>query len=133
MKDAAIKTFKDNFYEKYNVDKFTDYVMDLVNAWQVMLISLGTAFILGLIYLLILRCCAGVLIWTTILGVLAVLGGGGYWVYTLKDKYDESDGNHKYLQYGAYAIWAIGGAFLLAILCCCSRIRLAVAIMKVTG
>jgi len=30
-------------------------------------------------------------------------------------------------------LWGIAGAFFLLILCCCGRIRLAVAIMKVTG
>lgn len=88
---------------------------------------------LGLLYLLILRCCAGIIVWTTIFGILAVLGGGGYWAYRTKDNYDESDGNYKYLQYGAYALWGIAGLFLLIVLCCCGRIRLAVAVIKVTG
>jgi hypothetical protein len=56
-------------------------VADLINAWQVELICLGAAFVIGIIYLLILRCCAGVMIWSTILAVIAVLGGGGYWMY----------------------------------------------------
>ena len=98
-----------------------------------MLICVGAAFIIGMIYLIILRCCVGVIVWFTIFGVLAALGGGGYWVYRTKDNYEESDNNYKYLTYGAYAIWGIAGAFFLLILCCCGRIRLAVAIMKVTS
>jgi len=72
-------------------------MMDLVNAWQVMLISLGAAFIIGFIYLLLLRCCAGVIVWTTIFAVLAILAGGGYWAYTYRENYDESDKNYTYL------------------------------------
>lgn len=69
----------------------------------------------------------------SILGIMASLGAGGYWVYQYKNNYDVSDKNHMYLQYGAYALWAIDGAFALIVLCCISRIRLAVAIMKVTS
>ena len=133
IKKEAIKQFKDTFYEKYNVDKFSDYVMDLINCWQVMLICFGAAFIFGMIYLVILRCFAGLLVWTTIFGILGSLGGGGYWLYHMRNNYDQSDNNYKYLQYGAYALWGLAGLFFLIVLCCCSRIRLAVAIMKVTS
>jgi hypothetical protein len=88
LKEAAVSAFKDNFYEKFNIDKFSDYVSDLINTWQVMVISIGTAFIIGIIYLVILRCCAGVIVWFTIFGILGALGGGGYWVYITKDNYD---------------------------------------------
>ena len=37
------------------------------------------------------------------------------------------------MQYGAYALWGLDGLFALITLCCCSRIRLAVAVMKVTS
>lgn len=133
LEDAALKRFNDDFYEKYNIDKLSDYITDLINAWEVMLICLGAAFILGMLYLVILRCCAGVLIWTTIFAIIAITGGGGYWLYTHKDTYEESDNNYKYMQYGAYALWALSGLFFLMMICCCNRIRLAVAIMKVTG
>lgn len=107
--------------------------MDLVNCWQVMVICIGAAFIIGLLYLLLLRCCVGVMVWATIFAVLAILGGGGYWAYRTKDRYDTEDQNYKYLLYGAYTLWGLTVFYLLLILCCCSRIRLAVAIMKVTS
>lgn len=37
------------------------------------------------------------------------------------------------MQYGAYALWGIDGFFAILVLLCCSRIRLAVAVMKVTS
>lgn len=98
-----------------------------------MAISVGVAFVVAILYLFILKCFAGVLIWISILGILAAFGAGGYWAYFTRTKYDESDKNYMYLQYGAYALWAVGGAFFLVTLCCISRIRLAVAIMKVTS
>ena len=98
-----------------------------------MAICIGVAFAIGMIYLVILRFLAGVIIWFSIFAILGVIGGGGYWCYYTKDSYDVSNNNHKYLEYGAYALWGIDGAFFILIVCCCSRIRLAVAVMKVTG
>jgi hypothetical protein len=34
-----------------------------------------------MIYLIILRCCAGVIVFFSIVGILAILAGGGCWVY----------------------------------------------------
>jgi len=133
LEQEAINTFYNNFYSTYDVGTLTNYISDLINAWQVELISVGAAFVIGIIYLMLLRCCAGVMVWTTILAVIAVLGGGGYWVYEYRNNYATTNNTYKYLEYGAYAIWGIDGLFVLLVLCCCSRIRLAVAIMKVTG
>jgi len=133
LEDAALKKFNDDFYEKYNIDKLSDYITDLMNAWEVMLICLGASFIIGMIYLIILRCCAGVMVWTTIFATIAILGGGGYWAYRYRENYDEADNNYNYITYGAYILWGLAGLFFIIMICCCNRIRLAVAIMKVTG
>lgn len=95
LKDAAVQTFKDNFYNKYDVDKYSTYIADLYKAWYVMAISVGVAFFTAIVYLLILRCCAGVLIWISILGIAGALGAGGYWLYyTGAAQYDAADKNH---------------------------------------
>jgi hypothetical protein len=89
--------FTSTFYEKFNVDKLSDYIMDLVQVYPVMLISIGTAFVIGMIYMILLRCFAGVIMWLSILGIMAVLGGGGYWAFKTKDNYETTDNNYKYL------------------------------------
>lgn len=83
--------------------------------------------------MLILRCCAGVVIFFSIFAIIAAFGAGGYWCFITKNNYATTDNNYKYMQYGSYALWGVGGAFFLITLCCISRIRLAVAIMKVTS
>lgn len=133
LADEAVKAFNDNFYNKYDVDKYSQYIGDLYKAWYVMAISVGVAVVAAMVYLIILRWFAGVLIWVSIVGILAALGGGGYWAYQTRLQYDIEDKNYKYLQYGAYALWGVTGAFAILVLLCCSRIRLAVAIMKVTS
>ncbi len=127
------KPFLESFYKNYDVEKYTAYIGDLAKAWYVMVISIGVAVVVSIVYLLILRCCAGVIIWMSIFGILGALGGGGYWLYTTKDTYPLEDPTHNYMMYGAYASWGVAGFFALVALCCCSRIRLAVAIMKVSS
>lgn len=98
-----------------------------------MLICVGIAFGIGFIYLIIMRYLVGFIVWFSIFAVIGILAGGGFWVYSLRLDYDSSDNTYKYLQYGGYALWGLSGLFFLIVLCCCGRIRLAVAIMKVTS
>lgn len=105
----------------------------MINVWQVIAITVGTAFVIGMIYMILIRCFAGVLIWFSIIGIIAILGGGGYWVYLYRTHFASTDNNYKYFLYGAYSLWGLDGLFVIIVLCCCNRIRLAVAIMKVTG
>lgn len=93
----TIQNFTKTFYEKFNVDKLSDYIMDLIKVYPVMLISIGVAFVTGIIYMIFLRCFAGLIIWFSILGVAGILGGGGYWAYATRNNYQESDNNYKYL------------------------------------
>jgi ABC-type amino acid transport system permease subunit len=98
-----------------------------------MAISVAVAFVAAIVYLLILRVAAGVMIWLSILGILVALGLGGYWAYETRNQYNPTDKNYNYLKYGAYTLWGLDGFFALIVLICCSRIRLAVAVMKVTS
>jgi hypothetical protein len=35
--------------------------------------------------------------WISILGIIAILGGGGYWAFITKDNYETTDNNYLYL------------------------------------
>lgn len=133
LKNQTIAAFRDNFYKQYHVDTFTDYISDLVSVWYVMAICVGVAFLLGFVYMFFLKCCAGVIMFLSIVAIFAVIGGGGVWAYFTKDRYETTDKNYQYLQYGAYILWGIAGVYLLLILCVCNRIRLGISIVKCTA
>ena len=93
----------------------------------------------------LLRCCAGCIVWMFLIGVVTVLalggivflynagtisGVGSYSGYLSIPNTSASQPNYK-----AYGIvcFVMSALFLLIILCCCSRIRLAVAVCKAAG
>jgi vacuolar-type H+-ATPase subunit I/STV1 len=63
------------------VDTFTQYVSDLISVWYVMAISVGTAFLLGIIFMLFMRCCAGVIVFFSLIAILIIIAGGACWLY----------------------------------------------------
>ena len=113
---------------------------------------MGSAFILGMIFLLLLRCCAGVIVFFSLVGIFVLLGGSGFWFYIVgrqnyitKDEgvkfsiFDNStynitnERNFNIMTYASYALWATAGLYLIILLCLCNRIRLGVAIIKATA
>jgi choline transporter-like protein 2/4/5 len=131
--NATLKTFEENFYKYFDVGAYASYIADIYKAWKVIAITVGVAVLASILYLLILRCCAGVVIFFSIFAIIGAFGAGGYWLYYTRVQYEVADPNYKYMTYGAYALWGVAGTFFLITLCCLSRIRLAVAIMKVTS
>jgi Plasma-membrane choline transporter len=108
-------------------------VSDIFAVWYVIAICVGVAFLLGFVYMVLLRCCASLLVFVTLVGILLSLGGGGVWLYFMKNNYISTSENYKYCLYGAYTLWGIDGAYAIILLCLCNRIRLGVAIMKCTA
>lgn len=51
---------------------FTTQINDLTIAWPVMLGSVAIAFVIGIIYLFVLRICSGLIVWVFILLILGV-------------------------------------------------------------
>lgn len=133
MKNASVEAFYEYFEQYFDVAQVTEYVGDVYDAWEVLLISVGVAFILGFVYLLLLRCCAGIMVFVTLVSILIGLVGGGFWLYLLKDNYEVDSNTYKYFLYGSYTVFGLAGVYLLLLLCLCGRIRLGIAIIKCTA
>jgi len=101
--------------------------------WYVLAICVGIAFGLGFIYMLLLRCCAGVMVFISLVSVMLLLGGAGAWLFFMKNRYTISSHAYKYCLYGAYAVWGIDGLYCLILLCLCRTIRIGVAVVKCTA
>ena len=78
-----IQEFKNSFFSEFFSDKFSEYLGDTFAVWQIEALGIATAFILGMIFMLFLRCCAGVIIFFSLFAIFIVLAGGGLWFYMI--------------------------------------------------
>lgn len=126
---APLTTFYNDVLQKLTQSGVTDYVEDTIATWHVLLIGLGSAFLLGFVYLILLRWIAAPVVWCSIALTLAAMGGAGYVVWTMGEEKPESDEYKLWYTYGSYALWGICGLFLLCLLCNCRNIKIGIAIM----
>lgn len=127
-----------------NSDTLEGWVSDIRKCWGVILGMAGVAFLLGFVYMILLRHCAGVMTWLSIIGVisaLAVLGGlyytGANNMKAMVATYKTSGGSANSIENSttsrrvlAYICWGIAGIILLGVICLFGRIKLAIAILK---
>jgi len=116
-------------------DQLDQWFSDVKTAWPVIAVSVGVAFVIGFIYLILLRCCSGVLTWLAIFGFIAGTAVLGWRFYqNAKDAEAANSGtdssNYKAQKIIAYVLWGVAGFTCLAVLCMYNRIRLAIAILK---
>lgn len=109
------------------------------------MLSLVLAILISVIFMFFLRCFAGCVVWVSIiflilltvaLGILFCYNGGAI----SRDSYVGNLGiaiptlpPNSYYNIFGYICFGLSGFFLLAVICCCSRLRLAVAVCGVAG
>jgi len=127
---------------------FASLTSDVQNNWQWILAGVGFAVVSSLIFMFLLRCLVGCIVWLSILGSILVFAGlgvifcynAGIGVFTsanmgflgIPSLQGTVNNTEYYATYG-YICFGISGFLFLMMLCCCSRIRLAVAVCKVAG
>lgn len=110
---------------------------DILRAWQIYLICTTVAFLLALLYCLLLSCCAGVVVSFLVVGLLGGLIALGFF---LKQQYDSmasgselSGENPNPYFYGYWICWGTAGVLALVVCCMWSRIMLAVSVIQATA
>ena len=122
-----------------------DFITDVTNNWMWLLCGMGFAIVLSFIYMFLLRCLVGCIVWGSIFGIFALLITMGIiFLYNAGDLGGLESvigGNlgipelasSEYYRYYGIAMFVIAAILFIILLCCCSRIRLAVAICKSAG
>jgi len=127
-----------------NANMFEEWISDIKTTWQVIAVSVAVAFVIGLVYMVLMRYCSGVLTWLAIVAFIvgsAILGWRFYAeAKTLEDSTagtssasNDDSTTEKTIKTDkiiAYICWAIAGASIVMVLCLFGRIRLAIAILK---
>jgi hypothetical protein len=111
-----------------------------------LLAAFGLAIIISFIFMFCLRCLAGCIVWCSVIGIIVFFALAGVVFLYNSGKYFTGMGNYSgYLSipsssagqsnYDVYGFICFGlsGVFLIVTLCCCSRLRLAVAVCKAAG
>lgn len=110
-----------------------------------MLAAFGFAILISFFFMYMLRCLAGCIVWCSIFGIILFFTGAGlvflynagvitgFGNYSGYLSIPSSSASQKNYEVYGYISFAFAGLFLLITLCCCSRIRLAVAVCKAAG
>jgi hypothetical protein len=118
-----------------NTDKLISWMTDLLNTWHILLASVGIAIIITLLYMVFVRCCAGVVAYTTIVLILGTFSGLGYVFQARADYYKsvKDDVYYTTMIVLCSIFYSLAGIWLLIILFMCNRIRLSIALVEVTA
>jgi len=106
---------------------------DLGTCWWLFLVMLGISATIAFIYLVLLRCFVKPLLYLSFVIILVILVGGGFYVFFMNQRYEEGDRTKSIMKGMGILLWILSGIYFVILMCCCSRIRLAIAILKATS
>lgn len=143
MFSTVFSTVSSSVSSAFQQGDLASFISDISNNWKWLLAALGFAVIVGFIFMFLLRCLAGCIVWVSLLGIIFFFIGLGLIFLYNAGKLGDLASAATYLGvpsidtgYNEAVGWTmigIGCAFIIVVLCCCSRIRLAVAVCKSAG
>jgi hypothetical protein len=114
-------------------DYGTNAMADIFAAQLVIFSSAVTALIFGYIFLMIIRCIGGFIIYVCIAMVILGTIAGGLFVQNYAATRQENDSYNEWLEYAAYGLFGLAALEFLCVCCCWSAIKLAIAVQKTTS
>jgi hypothetical protein len=117
--------------QSFNKNVFSAWAVDMQRGWMVLAAAAGIAMVASLLFLLVIRCCSGAIIWVSIficvgglelIGILFVLQAKGTTINSYVSQ------NISRLSYDSLLIIGsgfIGGGVIMALIVCCLRSRIA--------
>jgi hypothetical protein len=92
------------------------------------------ALVLGFTWLLVIRTCANVFIWVSLLGAVAGLGAFGFYVFSSREVISGKIGyDEETVKYVSFVIWALDVILALVVLCSIRTIAIAASILKTSA
>lgn len=133
METEVVAQFKAEFDKYFGGLNLAGYLADIVAAREVLYWALLTAFLIGFVYLVVLRLCGGPIVYATIVAMIIGTAYGGFMLYQTSMAMTDTEKYKPYYLYGSYVVWGLAGILLCCILCNLKNIRIGVAIMKCTA
>jgi hypothetical protein len=131
---ASLTTeFNQLFQSYFGGASVASYVADIASTAHILAYTLGTAFLVGFVYMIVLRLCGGPIIYLSILFMILSTALGGYLLLEQARAMDAKDKYTPYYQYGSYVVFGL--TFILTCCLCCNfrNIRIGVNVMKATS
>lgn len=120
-----------------------NFITDIMNNWQWLLVALGWGILISFVFMFMLRCLAGCIVWCSLFGIIIFFIGLGLIFLYNAGYLGAAASAATYLgvptvNSGSNAVYGwicigLGCFFFIVVLCCCSRLRLAVAVCKSAG
>ncbi len=146
---SLYESFFQDFMDQYGASSAAQWVGDIFTCWQILPIGAVIAFLLGFVFMILLKLLAGVIVWISIILIFIGFAAGGGFCFVKWDdlksqrvateeetgtveETDKFSTENKYM-YAMIGLWAIALVYVLLILCLLGRIRLGVAIFKCTA
>ena len=116
-------------------NKFASWISDLYATRYAIAASVGWSFVIAMLFLLFLRCCAGFITFTLILLVQAgLIILAVYFKLNVSDEKDQDDSSSQTVMNALFYVFvALAVVWFLFIMIMCNKIRLAVAMVQVTS
>ena len=95
--------------------------------------ALGGAFLLGFVYMLLLRFCGKILMWLSFLAIIVGSAYGGWMLYQISMGKADTGQYKLYYQIGAYIAWGFAAIVLCCVLCNYRNIQIGLAVMQATS
>lgn len=117
------------------------YIADVMAVRDLLAWTILSAFVIGFIYLILLRMIGSIIIYASIVAIILGTLAGGYMLFDTSNKMCEGTGTcavkeaemQKYYLYGAYAIWGFAGLIFICVCFNWKNIRIGIAVMKCTA
>ena len=81
MKETAVKTFQEEFDKYFGNSGALDIVADIMATRWILLGALGSAFLIGFLYMIVLRFFAKPIVYITLAAVVLGTAYGGWMLY----------------------------------------------------
>ncbi len=133
--DSKIASEKLINFSFFSTDRLINWISDVVVAKYVILASLIWSFILAMLFLLFLRCCAGIIVFIILVGIfvgLVILSVIlRFKMYDYEEKGDETKKTLFCVLF--WVCVAVAVIWLLFVLIMCNRIRLSIKLIQITA
>lgn len=134
----------EKFTSSASIGFVADFTTDIQNNWEYILFAFIMAIIISFAFMYILKCLAGCIVWMSIFSVIGLFIMIGFVFLYNANSFDSGesysgymgvpdDSSTKYYSYYGYIMFSIAAILIIILFCCCSRIRLAVAICVSAG